>query len=168
MDYNFLYKKLCDSVKDPFWNCFLTNKPHRIHLAILCEPYLSLLISGEKRIESRFSKNKICPYGSVFINDVILLKKTSGPVMAVTLVSHVEYFDLSKYNIDHIIRNYSSFILPQDDSFWAKRQYANYATLIQCSSTTEILNFEAKKRDRRAWISFTHKTQSRNIHNLLY
>jgi len=54
----------------------------RCHLAILTEPYLSLLLAGQKMIESRWMKHKIAPYGQAQTGDLVYVKKSSGPVMA--------------------------------------------------------------------------------------
>ena len=44
-----------------------------IHLAIFNEPFLSLVFNGKKKIESRFSINRICPYGKIKKGDNLIL-----------------------------------------------------------------------------------------------
>lgn len=39
--------------------------PDKIHMALMVEPYLSYILSGEKTIESRFSMKKISPWHRV-------------------------------------------------------------------------------------------------------
>lgn len=45
------------------------------HIAILRQPFFDMVLSGEKTIESRWSMNKVAPYGKVSVGDEILLKE---------------------------------------------------------------------------------------------
>ncbi len=68
-----------------FWLTYLADatRPRSqigIHLAIFSEPYMSLVLSGEKTIESRFSRNRCAPYGEIGDGDIILLKEVAGPI----------------------------------------------------------------------------------------
>jgi len=45
-----------------------------LHLALLTEPFLSLLMSGAKTIESRFSRVRCAPYRCLARGDVIAVK----------------------------------------------------------------------------------------------
>ena len=47
---------------------------HRIHLAIMVEPYLSLILQGIKTMESRFSQKMMQPFHRVSKGDIIILK----------------------------------------------------------------------------------------------
>jgi hypothetical protein len=57
--------------------------PYGIHLAVFIEPYLQFILDGQKTVESRFSANRSAPYQQVGKGDVVLLKRTGGPVMGV-------------------------------------------------------------------------------------
>ena len=50
-----------------------------LHLALLTEPFLSLLMNGAKTIESRFSRVRCAPYGCLARGDVIAVKKDRRP-----------------------------------------------------------------------------------------
>ncbi|RBP05022.1 hypothetical protein DFR50_1376 [Roseiarcus fermentans] len=55
---------------DHVWLTYLSNatRPSSrvgIHLAIFAEPFLSMVLSGEKTIESRFRRNRCAPYGEI-------------------------------------------------------------------------------------------------------
>ena len=69
------------------------------HVAIM-NPGLKLIdriLSGEKKIESRWSKNKIAPWGKVKTGDRIYFKDAGKPVTAVTEVEKVmELTDMKK------------------------------------------------------------------------
>jgi ASC-1-like (ASCH) protein len=50
---------------------------------VFIEPYLQFILDGQKTVESRFSANRSAPYQQVGKGDVVLLKRTGGPVMGV-------------------------------------------------------------------------------------
>src|SRR3954451_15221383 len=75
---------------EPFWRekvrtCFETQSPHSLHLAIFRAPYLDLILAGKKTIESRFSVNRIAPYEVAEHDDLVLLKRSPGPITALCL-----------------------------------------------------------------------------------
>jgi hypothetical protein len=59
---------------------------NRLHLAVFIEPYLSFIFEGTKTIESRFNMRKQAPFGQVSAGDVLLLKRSGGPVCGVCLI----------------------------------------------------------------------------------
>ena len=65
-----------------------------VHLAIFVEPYLELVLAGKKTIESRFSANRCPPYNAVKKGDLLLLKRSGGPVVGVATVGQVWSYDL--------------------------------------------------------------------------
>lgn len=66
-----------------------------IHLGIFSEPYLTYMLDGKKTIESRFSKNRILPYNQISKEDVVIVKKFSGDVLAYFTVKEVLFFSLT-------------------------------------------------------------------------
>ena len=77
-------------------------KNKKIHLGIFSEPYLSYMLDGSKTIESRFSKNKIVPYNKISKDDIVVVKKSSGKVLAYFTIKEVLFFDLSETSINEI------------------------------------------------------------------
>lgn len=65
-----------------------------VHLAILVEPYLSRIMDGSKTIESRWSMNRGVPYGVVRHGDVILFKRSGGPIVGVGTASNATSMSL--------------------------------------------------------------------------
>lgn len=130
----------------------------RIHLAVFSEPFLSYMISGKKSIDSRFSVNKLAPYDQVFCNDIVLVKKSGGPVIGMFLVSMVNYFsDLDLETLDKIKVNYGKFICASHDSdFWKLKAKSKFATLIGISYYKTISPINVLKKDRRAWVIVKH------------
>lgn len=147
-----------------FWQNYLTQacKPQSqlgIHLAIFAEPFLSMVISGEKTIESRFSRNRCAPYGEVHDGDIILIKAVAGPICGISLASRAWSYDLASEPIDRIRQRFGAGI-GGDDEFWAARTDALYATLIELETPTGLPPVECDKRDRRGWVALRSRQMS--------
>lgn len=63
------------------------------HLAILKQPYLDYILSGQKTIESRFSRLKSAPFGVIKAGDIVLLKESGGKVKGEFEVDKVLFFE---------------------------------------------------------------------------
>ena len=86
-----------------FWLTYLSDAARPtsrigIHLAIFAEPFLSMVLSGEKTIESRFSRNRCAPYGEIYDGDIILLKEVAGPICGLALARRIWSYDLGHEN----------------------------------------------------------------------
>lgn len=123
-----------------------------IHLAIFSEPFLSLVLDGQKTVESRFSRNRCAPFGQVDTGDIILLKEVAGPICGLALAKRAWFYDLASEPLDRIRRRYGATICA-DDAFWESRRGASYATLIELAQTAAIDPLRCAKRDRRGWVS---------------
>ncbi|NTA18889.1 ASCH domain-containing protein [Agrobacterium tumefaciens] len=142
---------------DRFWSTYIASAMGSqelcgVHLAIFSQPYLDLVLAGEKKIESRFSRNKCAPFEEVRKGDIILIKEVSGPICGVVLASRIWYFDLDIEPIDAIRRTYGHSILA-DDSFWLAKEDSSFATLIELERPSAIEPLDFEKRDRRGWVS---------------
>ena len=140
-----------------FWLNYLSDatKPRSrigIHLAIFSEPFLSLVLSGEKTIESRFSRNRCAPYGEISDGDIILVKEVAGPICGVALARRIWCYDLATEPIQRIRARFGAGICG-DDAFWTSRSDALYATLIELEAPASIAPVSCDKRDRRGWVS---------------
>ena len=103
-----MYQEILDNLEmqlssEEFQN--ITNR--NIHLGVFSEPYLTKMLNGTKTIESRFSKNKISPYNKISKEDLVIIKKSSGDILAYFLIKDILFFDLSKTSIDEIKFNYN-------------------------------------------------------------
>src|SRR5581483_1606315 len=120
---------------DPKWENIiekvLIDSTIGVHLAVFNEPFLSLILSGEKKIESRFSINKISPYGKVKKGDVIILKESGGPIKGIFIAGDVWFYhDLDKSLMKSIESQYGDLICSAyDKEFWAQRNRTKYASL---------------------------------------
>lgn len=139
-----------------FWLTYLSGARKDsyigIHLAIFAEPFLSMVLAGEKTIESRFSRNRCAPYGEIGDGDIILLKEVAGPICGIALARRAWCYDLVAEPIARIRSRFGVGICA-DDEFWESRTDALYATLIELDAPAVIGPIRCDKRDRRGWVS---------------
>lgn len=129
------------------------NGAFAVHLAILAEPFLSLLLEGTKTIESRFTKNRVAPYGAVSRGDLLLLKGVGGPVVGFGRVGQTWSIELQrKSDLKRIRRDYSTQICATGEEFWRSRAEARFVTLMEVTAVTRCDPIECQKRDRRGWV----------------
>jgi len=154
-----LNDKLLPAVQhNAFWCDVLTQFDvqeacrHSVHLAIFVEPYLQYVLDGSKTIESRFSTRRFAPYNQVGQGDIILLKKSSGPVVGICQVMTAWFYQLENKSWGEIKQNYSADLCAQDPKFWQDRKGASFATLIRIGHVLPVEPFAVDKRDRRGWV----------------
>jgi hypothetical protein len=126
----------------------------RVHLAVFMEPYLSFILDGKKTVESRFSCVRCAPYNKVRSNDVILLKKTGGPVTGICRVAAAWFYQINPQSLKYIQKNFAAQICPAESDFWSDRSDSSFATLISLADVTRLPEFRIHKRDRRGWVTF--------------
>jgi len=123
-----------------------------VHLAIFVEPFLGYVLDGSKTVESRFSLNRCAPFGKVNQGDVLLLKRTGGPVIGIAQVRAVWSYHLDTSSWEVIRTRFKDALRAQDPEFWQKRSEASFATLMSIDHVLEFKPIEWKKRDRRGWV----------------
>ena len=121
------------------------------HLAIFVEPYLRWILEGRKTVESRFSKRRVAPYGTVRTGDWLILKRSSGPVVGICRASNVFCDELSPKKLLRIRAQYSKSLCATDERFWEMRSDSRYVTLIHLNDVRRLTPFCCGKRDRRGW-----------------
>ena len=131
---------------------FLDNSTG-VHLAILNEPYLTLILNGKKKIETRFSVNKISPFKKVVEGDVIILKESGGYIRGAFIAGKVKYYENINESVMNEIKNkYENLICSSyDNNFWEHRKKANYISLIEVKKVKEFKPFKSEKKNRMAW-----------------
>lgn len=127
------------------------DRPERAHLAVMHEPYLSYVLEGRKRVESRFSRTRVAPYGQVRAGDLLLLKGLAGPISGLAEVVHADSYALDP-TIWTELQNRFATALCADDAFWQERRQARFATLMSLGSVTPIDPVAVDKHDRRGWV----------------
>jgi hypothetical protein len=126
-----------------------------VHMAVFVEPYLQYILDGRKTIESRFSVNRCPPYGRVREGDIVLLKRSGGPVYGICQVAQVWFYRLDRKSWEEIRENFSLALCAQDPQFWKDREAASFATLMRIKNVRSIDPIEIPKKDRRGWVFIT-------------
>jgi hypothetical protein len=142
----------------PFWergykSLGAAKKNQRsIHLAVFVEPFLKFLLDGRKTVESRFSIHRMAPFGCVHSGDLVLIKASGGPVVAMAEVSHVWYYQLDAPAWDVIRNRFGEQLCVEDPAFWKSKESSCFATLMQFAKVDKIEPLNCSKRDRRGWV----------------
>lgn len=123
-----------------------------VHLAVCVEPFLDLILSGTKTVESRFSAVRFPPYGCVSRGDLVLLKQSGGPVVGVCEIGAAWFYHLDKDSWKTIRREFARALCAQDPDFWRDRASAEFATLMYVSRAKRLTPVNWPKRDRRGWV----------------
>lgn len=122
-----------------------------VHLAIFRQPYLDLLLSGEKTADVRLGKTRLAPFRQVEAGDTVLLKLTSGPVLGRATVDEVHFFsDLTPEAIDALRSRYNSQLCFTDD-FWKQYRHARYGTLISLREVKRVQPIHIWSKGRSGW-----------------
>ncbi len=149
---------------DVFWEALLqhlfaaSRERVALHLAILVDPYLQLLLDGKKTVESRFSINRRAPYDQVRSGDVILLKRSGGPILGIGLVADAMFYRLTPAVMQSIRDAFADELGISDPSFWSDRERAAFATLLRMAHVRPLNPIPYQKRDQRAWIILQQRT----------
>ena len=122
------------------------------HLAILRQPFLNMILSGEKTIETRWSMHKIAPYNKLSIGDEILLKETSKDVIATAKVKDFKYFELTPHIADEIKQKYGKEIGVYKFENWENYRNKKYCTLIWLENVEKVKPFKVKRSNGAGWI----------------
>jgi ASC-1-like (ASCH) protein len=123
-----------------------------LHLAILVNPYFQLLLDGRKTMESRFSIDRRAPYAKVQSGDVVLLKRSGGPITGIGLVTDVNFYQLTPVVLQHIRTEFAEELAIDDPLFWTNCERAAFASLLRLSCIRKLPAIPYVKRDQRAWI----------------
>jgi|HubBroStandDraft_5_1064220.scaffolds.fasta_scaffold177056_1 hypothetical protein len=129
-----------------------------IHLAVLVEPYLTLILEGKKTIESRFSLTRQAPFGRVFQDDILILKRSSGPIEGMCRVADAWFYRLQPDSWKEIDRLAKALCM-DDSPFWQSKRKSTYATLIRVSGVVRLPPFYVSKLDPRGWVTVRRRNQ---------
>ena len=122
------------------------------HIAIMREPFLSMILSKEKTIESRWSMNKIAPFNKAKIGDEILFKETGKNITAKAKIKDVKFIQLTPKIADEIKEKYGDEIVISKFKNWQERKHKNYLTLIWLKDVKQIDEIKAPKSHGAGWI----------------
>jgi len=109
-----------------------------IHIAVLKQNYLDMVLSGEKRVECRLTRNRIEPFGRIRVDQRVYLKESSGPFRATARVSRVELFEeLEPEGVEKLRLEYGEAI-GAPDTFWDSKRTARYGVLLWFKKVQEV------------------------------
>lgn len=163
-----LIETLYDNVrKNEFWDSYYEKTTKfssiNIHLGIFIEPYLQLIIDEKKTIESRFSVNQCPPFGRVAKGDVLLLKRSGGPIVAICQINDVWSYHLDKALWNEIKDVHAKALCIEDPEFWKQKINSNYATLMRVKNVYSLNPICFEKSDRRGWVVLSNKHETLNL-----
>jgi len=118
---------------------------------------LDAILTGQKRIESRFFRARRQVFGRVQPGDKLFLKQSSGPVCATATVVEVKNFEnLTPKRITEIKQQYNQYILARDE-YWQSKKSCRFGFLVWLKDVKPIEPVRIYKKDWRAWVVLTEK-----------
>lgn len=122
-----------------------------LHLGVFCEPYLTYILEGRKTVESRFGATRQPPFHRVDGGDILLLKRSSGPIVAIADIADVWYYELNRCEFQAIVKRFGSAMCLEEEFIKSKSSSA-FATLIRLDRVHGLDDLEVRKSDRRGWV----------------
>jgi ASC-1-like (ASCH) protein len=121
----------------------------RRHLAIFYPEVIKKIISGQKTVESRFSKSKIAPFGQVEVGDMVYMKASGKDVQGqfvVKKVISIEGMDQDDWN--ELKKQYG------DETWLPEKDGVKYGTLIFIGRVDQLITSPVtlQKKDHRGWV----------------
>lgn len=102
-----------------------------IHVAILKRPYLELILSGAKTVESRLTKSAVPPYRAIEPGHRIFLKESGGRFRATAIAGQVCFFaDLSPARVEQLRIEYQARV-GGDADYWHAKRDSRFGTFIE-------------------------------------
>ena len=127
------------------------------HLVILKKPYLDAILSGRKRIESRFSKTRRPAFGRVSPGDKLFFKISSGPVCATATVAEVKNFENLTPNKILKLKGQYNRDIGGTNEYWQSKLDSRFGFLVRLRDVQPIEPVRIGKKDWRAWVVLTEK-----------
>lgn len=131
--------------------------PFAWHLAVFVEPFLTYVLEGTKKVESRFSVNEAAPYGKVERGDVILIKSSGGPIVGIAEAAEATSYQIDAAGLDEIRAKFGQALCIEGEEFWTAKRAACYATLVQLSQVSSTVHIDCDKRDKRGWVTLRYE-----------
>jgi ASC-1-like (ASCH) protein len=132
------------------------------HIAIMQKSWglLEKILSGEKRIESRWYETKRAPWGKIRAGETVYFKNSGEPVSIKATVSKViQSKELTPARVKTLLRKYGQtdgIEKSKENKFYKRFKDKRYCLLIFLKNPKKIKPFEIDKRGfgmMAAWIS---------------
>lgn len=124
------------------------------HLAIFSKTSAQEILSGKKKVEVRFSKSKIAPFGEVSAGDLVYIKPMGGEPIGQFKIEKVIFYDgMNDFDIDQIKNTFGQAV-NEKDLFWKSKLGSKYGTLIFIGECIPFLTspIKIKKKEKKAWV----------------
>ena len=135
----------------------------RIHLAIMSAPFDELILTGKKKIESRFSCNRSRAWSNVYAGDIVVMKQSGGPIVGLFVVSKADRYTSTPTvsNWWSLRTSYSERICATD-AFWESVAHRNFAILMWVGAHHRLqtpVELERAKGDRSGWMLLSSRVE---------
>lgn len=120
------------------------------HLAVFDKTTALAILSGQKSIDTRFSKHKVAPFSQLSTGDIVYVKITGKEIIGQFKVKKVIYFqELEPSDIQKIYKTWGNQIKSS-----SVKAVAKFGTLIFIGESERFLTSPLKidKKDRRGWV----------------
>lgn len=129
------------------------------HLAIMRKSAIEAILSGVKTVETRFSKNKIAPFGVVSAGDLVYIKPPGEEIVGQFRVKKVFSFEgLTESDVEKIFTDYGQQISvgnkKEDEQYYRDKKASMVGTLIFIADSERFITspIKVKKKDLRGWM----------------
>ena len=138
---------------DAYWHAVFSDRARRaVHLAVVGEPFLSHVLDGTKRLESRFSVRRYPPFQRIARGDIVLVKAAAGPIEGLCEAGTTRFDELVPGKLEEIRAELAEALCATEDAFWETCRDARYVSLIELLAFRPVLPLACPKRDRRGWV----------------
>lgn len=135
----------------------------RTHVAIMRRAWglTDKILTGEKTIESRWYKNRACPWGKIAVGDEIYFKDSGGPVRLRARVREVRQFDgLTSDKVHELLNQYGradglGTMSADYEPYYQRFRAKNYCLLIFLEAVEKVVPFAIDKKgfgSQAAWL----------------
>lgn len=124
------------------------------HLAIFKGLGGELILTGEKTIETRFSRAKIAPFGQISSGDLVYIKPAGKDIIGQFRVKKVISFENLDLNDLNDLRKKYGEQIAMDEDYWKGKEKTKVATLIFIGDSSRFITSPVKipKKDLRGWV----------------
>jgi hypothetical protein len=122
-----------------------------IHVAILKRPYLKMILSGQKTVESRLTRTAQPPYHAIETGQRIFIKASSGPFMATAVAGEVEQHQgLEPHDILRLRMRHDRTVCGNDE-YWELKSQSRFAVFVHLTHVEPIEVGPKYPKSMRAW-----------------
>ncbi len=122
-----------------------------IHVAILKRPYVKLILSGQKTVESRLTRTAQPPLRSIKSGERLFIKASSGPFMGTAVAGPIEQHEgLEPRDIQRLCRRHNKAVCG-DEGYWELKKHSRFAVFIHLEQVESIEVGPVYPKSMRAW-----------------